>query len=114
MPSCLFCDIAAGNVLGDILYQDEQVVAFRDINPKAPVHILVIPRRHISTINELSDGDEAVIGRLFAVAKSLAVDENIAENGYRVVMNCNADGGQSVYHIHLHLLGGRSMLWPPG
>ncbi|MCG8607125.1 histidine triad nucleotide-binding protein [bacterium] len=114
MSSCLFCEIASGNIAGDILYEDEQVVAFRDINPKAPVHILVIPRRHISTINDLSDGDETVIGKLFTAAKFLAENENIADGGYRVVMNCNADGGQSVYHIHLHLLGGRPMLWPPG
>ena len=114
MPNCLFCDISEGRAAADIVYKDEDVLAFRDISPKAPVHLLIIPRGHLSTINDLGESDQETIGKLFLVAKTLAANEDIAETGYRVVMNCNIHGGQSVYHIHLHLLGGRPMKWPPG
>lgn len=114
MDDCIFCKIVAGDIPADIVYEDESVIAFRDLNPQAPTHILVIPRRHIATINDLSADDEAVVGRLFTAAREIAVREGIADAGYRTVMNCNEAGGQAVYHIHLHLLGGRMMHWPPG
>ena len=98
----------------DIIYQNDDVLAFRDINPQAPTHVLIIPKRHISTLNDLQEGDEHLVGSLFLAAKSLAAELGFAEEGYRTVFNCNAHGGQSVYHIHLHLLGGRQMSWPPG
>ena len=111
---CLFCKIAAGEIPADVIFDSESAIAFRDINPQAPTHVLIIPRRHISTINDLQDGDEATVGDLFLVAAKIAADEGIAEDGYRVVMNCNEGAGQSVFHIHLHLVGGRPMGWPPG
>lgn len=111
---CLFCKIAEGQIPAKIHYQDEKVVAFADIAPQAPVHLLVIPRQHISTINELDESHSPLIGHMVNVATQLAKDANIAEAGYRVVMNCNAGGGQAVYHIHCHMLGGRQMAWPPG
>ncbi len=114
MEDCIFCKIAAGDIPADKVYEDETVVAFRDLNPQAPTHVLVIPRRHIATVNDLSVDDEAVVGRLFTVAREVAAQEGIADAGYRTVMNCNEAGGQAVYHIHLHLLGGRMMHWPPG
>ncbi|MCG5515275.1 MULTISPECIES: histidine triad nucleotide-binding protein [Ectothiorhodospira] len=114
MTDCIFCKIAQGSIPADKVYEDEQVVAFRDLNPQAPVHVLLIPRKHIATLNDITDEDSALIGRLQWVATHLARQEGIAEDGYRTVMNCNADGGQSVYHLHMHLLGGRQMEWPPG
>ena len=111
---CLFCKIAAGDIPADIVYESDTAVAFRDINPQAPTHVLVIPKRHIATINDLQDGDQQVVGDLFLVAARLAADEGIADEGYRVVMNCNEGAGQTVFHIHLHLVGGRAMTWPPG
>lgn len=111
---CLFCKIAAGEITADIVYQDDDVLAFRDINPQAPVHLLVIPRRHIATPNDAVDGDAGLLGRLYLTGRRLAAEEGIDTDGYRLVMNCNRDGGQSVFHIHLHLLGGRAMQWPPG
>ena len=113
-PDCLFCKILSGDIPGDIVYESEQVVGFRDINPQAPVHIVIIPRRHIATINDLQADDEALVGALFTAAKQVAADEGLSDDGYRVVMNCNAGAGQTVFHIHLHLLGGRQMRWPPG
>jgi len=112
--SCLFCNIVEGKIPADIVYQDETVLAFRDINPQAPTHILCIPRKHISTINDLTVEDEAVAGKLMLTAGKLAKQLGFAEDGYRVVMNCNGHAGQTVFHIHLHLLGGRHMSWPPG
>ncbi|ANB02886.1 histidine triad nucleotide-binding protein [Ectothiorhodospira sp. BSL-9] len=114
MTDCIFCKIAEGTIPADKVYEDDLVVAFRDLNPKAPVHVLVIPRKHIATLNDLTEEDHAVLARLQWVATRVAQQEGIAEDGYRTVMNCNADGGQSVYHIHLHVLGGRQMEWPPG
>lgn len=114
MEDCIFCKIVAGEIPADIVYQDELVVAFRDLSPQAPTHVLVIPRRHISSLNELKPDDEGLIGHLFTAAAKIARAEGIAETGYRTVINCNEDGGQTVFHIHLHLLGGRAMTWPPG
>ena len=111
---CLFCKIVAGEIPADIVYESETVLAFRDINPQAPTHVLIIPRRHIATINELEESDRDTIGNLYLAAKEIAADEGLSESGYRVVMNCNRGAGQSVFHIHLHLLGGRAMTWPPG
>ena len=111
---CLFCKILAGDIPADIIYESDSVIAFRDINPQAPTHVVIIPRRHISTINDLEEGDRETIGDLYLAAKAIAADEGLSEPGYRVVMNCNAGAGQSVFHIHLHLLGGRGLRWPPG
>lgn len=114
MNDCLFCRIAAGDLPADIVLQDNDVVAFRDISPKAPTHVLVIPRKHIATLNDLEITDAELVGKLYLAASRIAADEGIAEKGYRTVINCNADAGQAVFHIHLHLLGGRPMSWPPG
>jgi histidine triad (HIT) family protein len=111
---CLFCKIVDGDIPADIVYENDSLVAFRDIAPKAPTHILLIPRRHIATMNDLQDGDASLAGELFVTAANIAADEGLADDGYRVVMNCNEAAGQSVFHIHLHLLGGRRMSWPPG
>jgi len=104
--------MVAGEIKPDIVYQDETVLAFRDINPQAPVHILIIPKKHVETLNDLDDSDLA--GHLLKTAVSLAKQEGLAEDGYRTVFNCNKNGGQEVFHLHLHLLGGRQMSWPPG
>lgn len=112
--STLFAKIIAREIPADIVFEDEHVLAFRDINPQAPVHVLFIPKRPVATLNELQPGDETLVGRLALAAAAYAKREGFADNGYRVVMNCNADGGQTVFHIHLHLLAGRAMHWPPG
>lgn len=116
MQDCLFCKIVRSEIPVDLLYQDEKVIAFPDIHPKAPQHALVIPRRHIATLNDLSDTEEDTFlaGHIMQVAKRLASQLGIAESGYRILMNCNEGGGQVIFHIHLHLLGGRTMNWPPG
>ena len=114
MSDCIFCKMATGEIEPDIVYQDDEILAFRDLNPQAPVHILIIPRRHISTINDMQSGDAELTGKLFLAAAKIADQEGIAEPGYRTVMNCNAGAGQTVFHVHLHLLGGRAMGWPPG
>lgn len=111
---CIFCSIAAGKIPATIIYQDELVVAFNDLSPQAPHHKLIIPRKHIATLNDLTPDDTTITGHLLQTAAKLAKELNIAEDGYRVVMNCNQDGGQTVFHIHMHLLGGRVMTWPPG
>jgi histidine triad (HIT) family protein len=111
---CLFCKISAGDIDVDTVFESDDVIAFRDINPQAPTHVLVIPKRHISTINELEDNDAEIVGRLYLAAKRIAAQDGIADAGYRTVMNCNAAAGQTVFHIHLHLLGGRGLSWPPG
>ena len=111
---CLFCKIVAGEIDADIVYQSDRTVAFRDLNPQAPTHVLIVPRRHISTINDIAETDAAEIGQLFLVAKEIAAQEGLSEPGYRVTMNCNAAAGQTVFHLHLHLLGGRQFSWPPG
>lgn len=114
MQDCIFCKIAKHELPAKILYEDDQVIAFNDIDPKAPTHLLVIPKRHITTLNDLEAGDEALVGRLQVTAAKLAKELGFAEAGYRVVMNCNEDGGQTVWHIHMHVLAGRSLTWPPG
>jgi histidine triad (HIT) family protein len=114
MPDCLFCKIATGEIPANLVYQDDRLVAFRDINPQAPTHILVIPRRHIATLNELSAEDAPLVGEMVGRAATIARELGHDEAGYRTVINCNADAGQTVFHIHLHLLAGRGMTWPPG
>ena len=114
MSDCLFCKMVAGEIQPDVVFEDDEVLAFRDVNPQAPVHVLVIPRSHIATTNDLDADNAHLLGKLYLAAKKIAADEGIAESGYRTVINCNAGAGQSVYHIHLHLLGGRAMGWPPG
>jgi histidine triad (HIT) family protein len=114
MSDCIFCKIANGDIPSEFVYEDDEVVAFRDLNPQAPSHILIIPRRHIATTNDLTAADDALLGRMVRAAKIIAEKEGIDERGYRTVLNCNAEAGQSVFHIHLHLLGGRPMGWPPG
>ncbi len=114
MSDCLFCKMASGEIQPDLVYENDEVLAFRDINPQAPTHVLVIPRRHISTLNDLTEADAALVGKMFLAAKEVARLEGIAEPGYRTVMNCNAQAGQTVFHLHLHVLGGRAMHWPPG
>lgn len=112
--SCLFCRILDGDIPAELIYESETAVAFRDINPQAPTHVLVIPRKHISTINDIEPDDEAIVGSLYSAARDIAEREGIADEGYRAVMNCNEGAGQSVFHIHLHVLGGRQLGWPPG
>ena len=112
--TCLFCKIIAGEIPAKIQYQDERVIAFADINPQAPVHSLIVPRTHIATLNELSIETAPVIGAMTNIASKLAKEFAIDEDGYRIVMNCNSGAGQTVFHIHMHLLGGRVMTWPPG
>lgn len=111
---CLFCKIASGEIPAKIIYQNDLVVAFDDINPQAPQHKIIIPRKHIASLNELKEEDGPLIGHMVTTATMLAKQLKIADDGYRIVMNCNAGGGQTVFHIHIHLLGGRQMTWPPG
>jgi len=109
---CLFCRIARGEIPANIVSQDPSFVAFRDINPQAPTHVLVIPREHMATLNEVTD--EALLGALLAYARETARSLGLAERGYRLIINTNADAGQTVFHLHAHILGGRAMQWPPG
>lgn len=111
---CLFCKIIKGEIPAKMLYEDDNVAAFNDINPQAPQHLLIIPKKHIATLNDLAPQDNELVGQMVQAAKMLAKQLNLAEKGYRLVFNCNADAGQAVFHIHLHLLGGRQMHWPPG
>lgn len=111
---CLFCKIITGDIPSDSVYEDEKLVAFRDINPQAPTHVLIVPRQHIGTLNDLNVDDGQLISHIALTATKLAKEMGIADNGYRLVWNCNRHGGQDVFHIHLHLLGGRAMHWPPG
>jgi histidine triad (HIT) family protein len=111
---CLFCKIVAGEIPADVVYETNATLAFRDINPQAPTHVLIIPKRHIERINDITDADREVIGSLYVAARDIAASEGLAEDGYRVVMNCNEAAGQTVFHLHLHLLGGRQLGWPPG
>ncbi len=112
--SCLFCKIINQDIPATIVYEDDSIIAFEDVNPQAPVHVLVIPRKHISTSLEITDDDNELIGRMHQVASKIAKDRKVAEKGFRLVMNCNRDAGQTVFHIHLHLIAGRPMNWPPG
>ncbi|MGY4879649.1 histidine triad nucleotide-binding protein [Vreelandella aquamarina] len=111
---CLFCKMINREIPADIVYEDDDVLAFNDINPQAPTHILIIPKKHIATLNDIEESDLAIIGRLQFTAAKLAKEKGFAEDGYRVVMNCNEMGGQTVYHIHMHLMGGREFTWPAG
>lgn len=112
MSDCLFCKMVRGEIEPDIVFENDHVLAFKDINPQAPVHVLIIPKRHITTMNELDD--VYLGGEILKTAANLAKQLDIADDGYRTVFNCNSNGGQAVYHLHLHLLGGRQMTWPPG
>lgn len=114
MENCLFCKIAAGEIPSSKAYEDELVLAFHDIAPQAPVHVLIIPKRHVMDAYHLDKGDDALLYHMFEVANKLAAELGIAERGFRIVTNIGEDGGQSVPHLHLHLLGGRSLQWPPG
>lgn len=114
MTNCLFCKIASGDIPAKIIYQDDLAVAFDDINPQAPHHKIIIPRKHIATLNDVKEEDHQLIGHMVKTAATLAKQLNIADDGYRLVTNCNAGAGQTVFHLHMHLLGGRQMTWPPG
>jgi histidine triad (HIT) family protein len=113
-PSCLFCRIIAREIPGSIVYEDDAVLAFNDINPQAPTHVLVVPKRHIETLNDLQPGDDQIVGELVRRAAAIAKERGISGPGFRTVFNTNREAGQTVFHIHLHLLGGRSLEWPPG
>jgi len=112
--SCLFCKIIAGEIPASKVFEDDQLIAFNDINPQAPMHVLVVPRRHVATLNDLAAGDDALVGEMVRRAATIAKENGFDGPGYRTVFNCNAQAGQTVFHIHLHLLGGRTMTWPPG
>ena len=112
--NCLFCKIIKGEIPSAKVYEDDKVYAFRDIEPQAPVHILIIPKAHIASANELTEENASIVGHIFAVAAKITKEEGIAEGGYRIVNNCGEDGGQTVKHLHFHMLGGRSLAWPPG
>lgn len=114
MTDCLFCKIRDGDIPCDFVFENDDVLAFNDVNPQAPVHVLIIPKKHISTVNDIEDTDEVVMGKLFSAAKAIASQNGLSTDGYRLVVNCNEKAGQTVFHIHMHLLGGRSMTWPPG
>jgi histidine triad (HIT) family protein len=114
MDDCLFCKIAEGKIPAKLVHQDDETLAFVDINPQAPTHLLVIPRKHIATANDLTPADDALMGKLYRVAGKLAAEKGIAAEGWRAVVNTNRGAGQTVFHLHLHVLGGRTMTWPPG
>lgn len=114
MKDCLFCEIIDQSVPAKLIYEDDRVVTFDDINPQAPVHKLIIPKQHISTLNDVEPAHNELLGHMFQIGKRLATELGLAHDGYRLVMNCNEHGGQTVFHIHMHLLGGRAMSWPPG
>ncbi len=114
MPDCLFCKLVAGQIPAKLVHQDEDTVAFEDINPQAPTHLLVVPKKHVATLNDLSPADDALAGKLLRVAAKLAADRKVAEGGWRAVVNTNRGAGQTVFHVHVHVLGGRAFTWPPG
>src|SRR5688500_8904977 len=114
MSDCLFCKLVAGQIAASIVYQDDQLVVFKDINPQAPLHVLIIPRKHIASLDDLSDADDVLVGSMSRRAAALAKEHGYSEGGYRTVFNTNRDAGQTVFHIHLHLLAGRRLTWPPG
>jgi histidine triad (HIT) family protein len=114
MPSCLFCKIIAGEIPSSTVYEDDRIVAFNDIGPQAPMHVLVVPREHIATLNDLSAGHDGLVGEMIRRGAAIAAERGYAERGYRTVFNCNSDAGQAVFHIHLHVIGGRKLGWPPG
>ena len=114
MSEDLFLKIISREIPADIVYESDDVLAFRDVNPQAPLHVLIIPKTHIRTINDMQTNDAELFGKLFLAAREIAIEQGVAEDGYRVVMNCNSAAGQTVFHVHLHLLGGRKLGWPPG
>lgn len=114
MSDCIFCKIIAGEIPADVVLENDDVLVFRDLNPQAPTHLLAIPKKHIATINDLEKEDAEVTGKLFLAAQKMAAEEGLTDGGYRVVMNCGEAAGQAVFHIHLHILGGRKLTWPPG
>jgi len=114
MTDCLFCKIRDGEIPADIVFQDDDVLAFNDVNPQAPLHVLIIPKKHISTVNDIAGDDELVMGKLFSAAKTIAKQKDVSDDSYRLVVNCNEKAGQTVFHIHMHLLADRAMTCPPG
>ena len=114
MADCIFCKIGAKQIQAMVVYEDAELLGFRDINPQAPVHILVVPKKHYTSINEFAEGDVPLLGRLLLAGKQIAKQEKLADRGYRLVFNCGDDGGQSVAHVHMHVIGGRQLSWPPG
>ena len=114
MADCLFCKINAHEIPADIVYEDDDVVVFHDISPEAPVHVLIVPRKHIENVNDVSAGDQGILGKLFLTARKIAEEMDVRHSGYRLVVNCGRDAGQAVDHLQVHLLGGREMEWPPG
>jgi len=111
---CLFCRIVAGEIPAAKVYEDERLIAFKDIAPQAPMHVLIVPREHVATLNDLTPAHDALVGEMIRRAAAIAADHGYAASGYRTVFNCNADAGQAVFHVHLHVLGGRTLNWPPG
>ncbi len=114
MSDCIFCKIANGEIPSNKAYEDDKVLAFYDLDPQAPKHVLIIPKEHISSANEINEENSSIVAHIFVVAAKIAKELGVSESGYRIVNNCGKDGGQSVQHLHFHLLGGRSMAWPPG
>ena len=114
MSDCIFCRIAGKKIPARIIYEDDRAVAFEDVAPQAPVHTLIVPKKHVATVLDVAPEDHGLVGHLFKVAAAVAKEKGISEKGFRLVMNTNTDGGQTVFHLHLHLLGGRAMQWPPG
>ncbi len=114
MSDCIFCKIAAGEIPSDKVFEDDSIVGFRDLQPQAPTHIVIIPRKHIETMNDFSEDDSELLSKMLLACRNIAKNEGLSGDGYRIVINCNSDGGQSVFHIHAHVLGGRRMSWPPG
>lgn len=114
MSTCLFCRIVAGEIPSTVVYQDEHLFAFRDVNPQAPAHVLIVPKRHVATLNDLTAADDGLVGEMVRRSGLIARELGHADSGYRTVFNCNAAAGQTVFHVHLHLLAGRNLGWPPG
>lgn len=114
MIDCIFCQIANHEIDASIVYEDDRIIAFDDIDPQAPVHVLIVPKNHIQTFIDLKEGEREILEQLFMVAKTVAAQKHVEHRGFRIVLNCNPEGGQTVYHLHVHVLGGRKMNWPPG